>query len=113
MNASQTSTDTKTTPRTSKPRRRWLVWLRRMIIILIVIFLALIYVVFPLWASSLMTHASTRTIDRSLTKTPQDDQAEYKDVEFTASDGVRLSGWLLASRDKRATIIFSHGLFRS
>jgi pimeloyl-ACP methyl ester carboxylesterase len=34
-------------------------------------------------------------------------------VEFTTSDGVRLSGWLLPSRDRHATIIFSHGLFRS
>jgi fermentation-respiration switch protein FrsA (DUF1100 family) len=113
MNASQASTEPETKPRTAKPRRRWLVWLRRMIIILIVIFLALIYIVFPLWASSLVTRATTRPMDRRLTTTPRDYQADYKDVEFTASDGVRLSGWLLPSRDGRATIIFSHGLFRS
>ncbi|MEN3331752.1 MAG: transporter, family, purine base/nucleoside efflux pump [Blastocatellia bacterium] len=113
MNASQASIEPETKLRTAKPRRRWLAWLRPMIISLIVIFLALIYIVFPLWASSLVTRASTRPMDRRLTTTPQDYQAEYKDVEFTASDGVRLSGWLLPSRDRRATIIFSHGLFRS
>ena len=113
MNASQATTDTKTTSHTPKPRRRWLVWLRRLVILLIVIFIALIYVVFPLWASSLVTRATTRPMDRRLTTTPRDFQADYKDVEFTASDGVRLSGWLLPSRDRHATIIFSHGLFRS
>ena len=101
MNASQTSTDTKSTPRTSKPRRRWLVWLRRMLIILIVIFLALIYVVFPLWASSLMTRATTRSMDRRLTTTPKDYQADYKDVEFTASDGVRLVPFVIEKMLKR------------
>jgi pimeloyl-ACP methyl ester carboxylesterase len=113
MNASQVTTDAKTTSRAPKPRRRWLVWLRRLVILLIVIFIALIYVVFPLWASSLVTRATTRPMDRRLTTTPRDYQADYKDVEFTASDGVRLSGWLLPSRDRHATIIFSHGLFRS
>lgn len=100
-------------PRQAKPRRRWLVWLRRLVISLVVIILALLYVVFPLWASSLVTRATTRPMDRRLTSTPKDYQAPYKDVEFTASDGVQLSGWLLPSRDKHATIIFSHGLFRS
>lgn len=99
--------------RPAKPRRRWLVWLRRLVILVVVLFLALIYVVFPLWASSLVTRATTRPIDRRLTSTPKDYQATYKDVAFTAADGVRLSGWLLPSRDRQATIIFSHGLFRS
>jgi pimeloyl-ACP methyl ester carboxylesterase len=112
MNASKATTDTNTAQPKTKPRRRFK-WLRRIVITLIVLFLALLYVVFPLWASSLMTHATTRPMDRRLTTTPKDLQADYKDVEFTAADGVRLSGWLLPSRDKRVTIIFSHGLFRS
>jgi pimeloyl-ACP methyl ester carboxylesterase len=113
MTASHASDETATPPRAGKPRRRWLVWLRRVIITLIVIFIALIYVVFPLWASSLVTRATTRPMDRRLTSTPKDFQADYKDVEFTAADGVRLSGWLLASRERHVTIVFSHGLFRS
>ena len=60
MSASPTSTETELRPRPAKPRRRWLVWLRRLVIILVVIFVALIYVVFPLWASSLVTRATTR-----------------------------------------------------
>src|SRR5215813_14182729 len=113
MKPLQALRDTTSRPGTSKPRRRWLVWLRRLVILAVVIVLALIYVVFPLWASSLVTRATTRPMDRRLTSTPKDYQAAYKDVEFTTADGVRLSGWLLPSRDRHATIIFSHGLFRS
>lgn len=114
MNRSQATTDTSANRRTSsKPRRRWFIWLRRLVVTLIVIFLALIYVVFPLWASSLVTRATTRPMDRRLTTTPKDLQADYRDVEFTAADGVRLSGWLLPSRNQHATIVYSHGLFRS
>ena len=46
-------------------------------------------------------------------ETPADFQAEYKDVEFQTSDGVKISAWLMPSRANRATIIYSHGLFRS
>src|SRR5207237_5718496 len=112
MNASHATTDTDAPQQKTRPRRRFK-WLRRIVITLIVLFLALLYVVFPLWASSLVTHATTRPMDRRLTTTPRDLQADYKDVEFAAADGVRLSGWLLPSRDKHVTIIFSHGLFRS
>ncbi|HJQ22423.1 MAG TPA: alpha/beta hydrolase [Blastocatellia bacterium] len=113
MSASHVSTETEHPAPPTKRRRRWLIWLRRVIITLIVIFIALIYVVFPLWASGLVTRATTRPMDRRLTATPRDYKADYRDVEFTTADGVRLSGWLLPSRDHHATIIFSHGLFRS
>lgn len=52
-------------------------------------------------------------MDRKLTSTPADYGAQFKDVEFETSDGVKISGWLLPSRGKRATIVYSHGLFRS
>jgi pimeloyl-ACP methyl ester carboxylesterase len=113
MSASHASTETANPTPQAKPRRRWLIWLRRVVIVLIVIFLALVYVAFPLWASGLVTRATTRPMDRRLTSTPRDYQAEYRDVEFTTADSVRLSGWLLPSRERHATIIFSHGLFRS
>lgn len=113
MNASEATTDAEDLKLKPKPRRRGLIWLRRIAITLVVILLALIYVVFPLWASSLVTRATTRPMDRRLTTTPRDLQADYKDVAFTAADGVRLSGWLLPSHDKHVTLIFSHGLFRS
>jgi pimeloyl-ACP methyl ester carboxylesterase len=52
-------------------------------------------------------------MDRNLTDTPGSLGAAYRDVEFTTADGVRISGWLLESRGRDATIIYSHGLFRS
>jgi fermentation-respiration switch protein FrsA (DUF1100 family) len=103
----------KNSPTKSKLRRRWSRILLRVGVILALIILVLIFVVFPLWFSSVVTNAKTRSIDRAQTETPANFQAEYKDVEFKTSDGVKISGWLMPSRGKRATIIYSHGLFRS
>lgn len=98
----------------SKPNRpRWRRILKRVIITLIAVVIVLVYGVFP-WAFALLvTGAKTRPMDRSLTETPADFGAQFKDVEFQTSDGVRISGWLLPSGDKHATIVYSHGLFRS
>lgn len=99
-------------PVTRRPRR-WLRIIKRIVITLAIIFIILIYGVLPYWLSGVATNARTRPADRQLTTTPASLGAEYKDVEFQTSDGVTISGWLLPSRAKRATIIFSHGLFRS
>jgi pimeloyl-ACP methyl ester carboxylesterase len=48
-----------------------------------------------------------------LTETPADLGAAYRDVEFITADGVKISGWLLESRGRNVTIVYSHGLFRS
>lgn len=92
---------------------RWKRVLKRVILSLLIIFVVLIYGVLPVWFSSVVTNAKTRPLDRQLTETPADYNAEFRDVEFQTSDGVKISGWLLPSRGKRATIIYSHGLFRS
>lgn len=42
-------------------------------------------------------------------KTPKDYGIEYKDVEFTAHDGVKLSGWLLNENGKSAVIMTHFG----
>jgi pimeloyl-ACP methyl ester carboxylesterase len=99
-------------PVTRRPRR-WLRIIKRIVITLAIIFIVLVYGVLPYWLSGVATNAHTRPIDRQLTTTPALLGADYKDVEFQTSDGVTISGWLLPSRSKRATIIFSHGLFRS
>lgn len=97
----------------SKKPRRWWRLLKRVIISLIIILIVLVYGVFPYWFALQVTNAKTRSRDRQQTETPADFGAEFKDVEFTTSDGVRISGWLLESRDKQTTIVYSHGLFRS
>ena len=93
--------------------RRWLRILKRVVITLLIIIVVLVFGVFPYWFSSVVTRAGTRPKDRKLTSTPADYGAQFKDVEFETSDGVKISGWLLPSRGKRATIVYSHGLFRS
>lgn len=92
---------------------RWKRVFKRVIFALLIILVILVYGVFPLWLSSIVTKAKTRPMDRLLIETPADYKAEFKDVEFQTSDGIKISGWLMPSRGKRATIIYSHGLFRS
>ena len=99
------------TAKTKKPR--WRRILKRVVIILILLVVVLIFGVFPVGLAMLVTGAKTRPMDRNLTETPATFGAQFKDVEFQTSDGVKLSGWLVPSRDKHATIIYSHGLFRS
>lgn len=98
--------------RARKPRR-WRRILKRIAISVVAIFLILVYGVMPWGLATLITGAGTRPMDRRLTETPATFGAEFKDVEFRTSDGVTISGWLLPSGDKHATIIYSHGLFRS
>ncbi len=99
---------------TSKPRPpRWRRILKRVIISLIIVAIVLVFGVFPWGLAALVTSARTRPMDRNLTETPADFGAQFKDVEFQTSDGVKISGWLVPSGAKHATIIFSHGLFRS
>ncbi len=95
-----------------KPRSRWR-WLKRALISLIILALILVYGVLPYGFARLVTNAKTRSVDRALTETPATFTAQYKDVEFQTADGVKISAWLLPSRDKKTTIIYSHGLFRS
>ena len=98
---------------TRRKPRRWKRILKRVIFGLLIILIVLVYGVLPIWFSSVVTIAKTRQMDRKQTETPADYKAEFKDVEFQTSDGIKISGWLMPSRGKRATIIYSHGLFRS
>jgi fermentation-respiration switch protein FrsA (DUF1100 family) len=97
------------------PKRphRWRRRLKITVITLVVLLLILVYGVVPFLFSRLITSAGTRPMDRKLTETPADLGATFTDVEFPASDGVRISGWLMPSHGKNVTIIYSHGLFRS
>ena len=99
---------------TAKPKRpRWRRILKRVVITLVIIAVVLVFGVFPFGLAMLVTGAKTRPMDRNLTETPATFGVQFKDVEFQTSDGVTISGWLVPSRDKRATIVYSHGLFRS
>jgi pimeloyl-ACP methyl ester carboxylesterase len=95
-----------------RPRRLRRI-LKRVALTLIVLVLVLVFGVFPYLIAVMVTNASTRPMDRQLTETPLTLNAEFRDVEFQTSDGVKISGWLMPSTGKRATIVYSHGLFRS
>lgn len=98
----------------SKPKPpRWRRILKRTVITLIIIAIVLVFGVFPWALAALVTGAKTRPMDRNLTETPADFGAQFKDIEFQTSDGVKISGWLVPGGDKHVTIIYSHGLFRS
>ncbi len=96
-----------------KPKPRWRRWLKRILLSVVILLFVLVFGVLPYLLAVLTTGAKTRGPDRALTETPATLGAEFKDVEFQTSDGVRISAWLLPSRGKGATIIYSHGLFRS
>ncbi len=98
----------------SKPKpKRWRRILKRVVISLIIVAIVLVFGVFPWGLAALVTGAGTRPMDRNLTETPADFGAQFKDIEFQTSDGVKISGWLVPGGDKHVTIIYSHGLFRS
>ena len=103
---------TSSKPLRSKPGR-WRRILKRVVLTLIALAVILIFGIFPYLVARLVTSAGTRPMDRQLTDTPATYGAEFKDVEFHTSDGVTLSGWLLPGKDKKVTIVYSHGLFRS
>lgn len=98
---------------TRKKRPRWRRILKRVLITLVIVVVVLVFGVLPWAFAALITSAGTRPMDRSLTETPASFGAPFQDVEFQTSDGVKISGWLMPSRDKHTTIIYSHGLFRS
>jgi len=47
--------------------------------------------------------------ERALVATPAQVGLNYQDVEFTATDGVRLHGWFLPAEPARAVLLFCHG----
>jgi dipeptidyl aminopeptidase/acylaminoacyl peptidase len=60
---------------------------------------------FPIVTAVYSTHPPRPSLGSS---TPADRGLEYHDVEFPASDGVRLSGWYIPARN-RAAVVVLHG----
>jgi len=100
-------------PSPVKKPRRWLKWLLRIVIALITLLIVLVFGVVPYLLGGLASHAGTRPMDRAQTNTPADFGLKYQDVTFPAADGVTISAWFIPSSGKNATIVYSHGLFRS
>jgi len=54
--------------------------------------------------SGLIIHSRRQPI----VKTPADYGMAYEDVEFTSTDGVRLSGWFIPADESRSVIVVTH-----
>jgi uncharacterized protein len=65
----------------------------------------LVFVLFPL---TLAVNATNRPRTPHGTTTPADRGFAYRDVAFTTTDGVRLSGWYIPSRN-RSSVLLLHG----
>jgi fermentation-respiration switch protein FrsA (DUF1100 family) len=79
--------------------RLWWRYMRRLIIIAATLF-AILAVVIPVSIAYIVTHAARAKVP------PPDLGASYEDVAFTTSDGLRLQGWYIPSRNGAAVISF-------
>jgi alpha-beta hydrolase superfamily lysophospholipase len=89
--------------------RRWLV---RIAISIAVAVLLILFVLFPVAASFLITNGRFRFPERG-PKTPEAVGLQVLPAEFTSSDGVLLKGWWNPGEPTKPVILYSHGLNRS
>ena len=74
-------------------------YLRRLLLVGAVLFVA-VAALFPLTISYAVTHAARAEVQRA------DLGAQHEEVSFTTSDGLRLKGWYVPSRNRAAVISF-------
>jgi fermentation-respiration switch protein FrsA (DUF1100 family) len=67
----------------------------------------------PYIMARFVADAGSRPMEAGLNETPAQWQLPFTEISFPAKDGVRLSGWFIAPQNRRAIVIYSHGLFRS
>ncbi|MFL6230249.1 MAG: MFS transporter [Pyrinomonadaceae bacterium] len=79
----------------------------------LVALLLVVFLVLPWLLSFAITKAGTRPDERARKDTPAAQGAQFEDVSFTSSDGIKLSGWYLPARSHQLTVVMTHGLFRS
>ena len=73
---------------------------------------ALILLVLLIFFILFLKHFEKRGIyfpTREIESTPADIGLEFEDVYFFSSDGIKLNGWYIPTRESRATVLFSHG----
>lgn len=87
-------------------------WLKRLILAFVVVVVVLLFLVFPVAASFLITNSRFKFPERG-PKTPSAVGLKVTDVEFNSSDGILLKGWWSEGDATKPVILFSHGLNRS
>jgi len=87
-------------------------WVKRVAIGIISLVAILLFVVFPVAASYLITNSRFHFRERGPT-TPEAVGLSVTPIDFTSSDGISLRGWWNAGDASLPIIIFVHGLNRS
>lgn len=72
----------------------------------------LYFLVIPLLLGLFLSKAGTRPQDKRLTEAPAP-ATGFEDISFVTDDGVMLRGWWLPRPGAPASLVLSHGLFRS
>jgi len=87
-------------------------WTLRFMIVLACLIAFILFIVFPVGASFLITNGRFRYRERGPT-TPQAVGLTTTDAQFTSSDNIPLKGWWNEGDPAMPVIIFVHGLNRS
>ena len=102
-------------PAATRPRgRRWLRWLRRLGLGVLVVVLFFFFGFVPWFLGTRVTKGRFEYKDReNAGLTPASFALPFEDVAFDAPDGVHLKGWWVPATDVRGTVVLVHGLNRS
>ncbi|MGH7600622.1 MAG: alpha/beta hydrolase [bacterium] len=99
-------------PTQPNPSKLWR-WVRRILMILGILVFLFFFAVVPLFFSHVITHASSRPMDRDIKMSTVPDGLAAQEISFKSSDDVPLSGWYFPREGAPAAIVYCHGLFRS
>ena len=89
-----------------------MIWIRRLVILLVVLVFAIFFVVLPVGGSFLITNSRFHYPEKG-PKHPQDVGLAVENIEFKTNDGITLRGWWAPGNAQSPIIIFCHGLNRS
>src|SRR3954469_1484680 len=89
-----------------------MIWLRRLVILFVVLILAIFFIALPVGGSFLITNSRFHYSEKG-PRHPQDVGLDVENVEFKTVDGITLRGWWAVGGGQTPVIIFCHGLNRS
>jgi pimeloyl-ACP methyl ester carboxylesterase len=92
----------------------WRVWLKRVAIGIVALYLVLVLGVAPYWLAGIATTRRFQFPDKeNANLTPASFELAYEDVSFRAQDGVELKGWWVPAASAHGSVVMVHGLNRS
>ncbi|HKZ32852.1 MAG TPA: alpha/beta fold hydrolase [Vicinamibacteria bacterium] len=92
----------------------WRIWLKRVAIAIVALYLVLVVGVAPYWlAGRAITRRFQFPDKENANLTPASFELPYEDVSFRAQDGIELKAWWVPATSARGTVVMVHGLNRS